>query len=141
MPLCGAKTRSGGRCKKPAMKNGRCRNHGGATPETNQNARKHGIYSKVLLPEEQALFDEAPLGSLDAEIRLLRVQINRALKAQRDKKNKDKNFDPIIDRYMGRLGELETRRADLMRKPVHDDSQDVSPVKIEVNVVDARSNT
>src|SRR4028118_1298183 len=31
--LCGAKTRAGGQCQNPAMGNGRCRKHGGATPQ------------------------------------------------------------------------------------------------------------
>lgn len=53
-PRCGAKTRRGTACKAPAMSNGRCRMHGGAstgprTPEglaTSRRARwKHGLYS------------------------------------------------------------------------------------------------
>ena len=31
-PRCGAKTRSGSPCQSPAMPNGRCRMHGGASP-------------------------------------------------------------------------------------------------------------
>lgn len=45
---CGAKTRQGKVCKSPAMKNGRCRMHGGAStgaPRGNKNAWKHGKYS------------------------------------------------------------------------------------------------
>ena len=51
---CGAQTRSGAACKGPAMANGRCRMHGGAstgprTPEGLANSRrarwKHGLYS------------------------------------------------------------------------------------------------
>jgi hypothetical protein len=38
---CGAKTRAGTPCKRPAMPNGRCRLHGGLTPI------KHGRYSKA----------------------------------------------------------------------------------------------
>jgi hypothetical protein len=54
LPRCGAKTRSGGRCGQPAMKNGKCRFHGGLStgPRTRQGlarsrkARwKHGEYS------------------------------------------------------------------------------------------------
>ena len=53
-PRCGAKTRGGRPCKGPAMANGRCRMHGGAstgprTPEGLERARrarwKHGLYS------------------------------------------------------------------------------------------------
>ena len=68
--LCGAKTRSGETCKNGAMANGRCRMHGGKTPKTNQNAVKPGsLYSKHLTNEEQSLFDEIELGSLDDETR------------------------------------------------------------------------
>ena len=53
-PRCGAKTRSGTPCQAPAMKNGRCRLHGGKstgprTPEGLERSRKarwkHGLYS------------------------------------------------------------------------------------------------
>jgi hypothetical protein len=44
---CGAKTRTGSTCRQPAMKNGRCRLHGGKSPaapggERNGNYR-HGL--------------------------------------------------------------------------------------------------
>src|SRR5262252_9440270 len=51
---CGARTRSGGECRSPAMANGRCRMHGGAstgprTPAGLARSRranwKHGRYS------------------------------------------------------------------------------------------------
>ena len=54
-PRCGAKTRKGTPCKSPAMKNGRCRMHGGKstgprTPEGLARSRranwKHGFYSR-----------------------------------------------------------------------------------------------
>ena len=47
-PRCGAKTRKATNCQSPAMRNGRCRMHGGAfteAPKGNQNAFKHGRYS------------------------------------------------------------------------------------------------
>ena len=45
---CGARTRSGSRCRSPAMPNGRCRMHGGLSPgapKGNKNALKHGHYT------------------------------------------------------------------------------------------------
>jgi len=54
-PRCGAKTRRGTPCQAPAMKNGRCRLHGGKstgpkTPEGIERIRlahiKHGEYTK-----------------------------------------------------------------------------------------------
>lgn len=37
---CGARTRVGGSCKQPAMKNGRCRLHGGKS----KSGKAHGRY-------------------------------------------------------------------------------------------------
>nr|WP_269210496.1 HGGxSTG domain-containing protein [Magnetospirillum fulvum] len=57
-PLCGAKTRSGEPCRQPAMRNGRCRMHGGKSTGPidqmgNQNARKHGVWSRLLTEEDR----------------------------------------------------------------------------------------
>lgn len=82
---CGAKTRAGGECKAPAMANGRCRVHGGSStgaPARNTNARKHGIYSQFLTQEESEQFDGLKLGSVDQELRLMRIRLARALAAE-----------------------------------------------------------
>ena len=45
---CRARTRRGSPCQSPAMKNGRCRMHGGTSPgapKGNKNALKHGRYT------------------------------------------------------------------------------------------------
>src|SRR5271155_1969404 len=61
-PRCGAKTRQGTACKAPAMRNGRCRMHGGAstgprTPEGLAKSRrsrwKHGLYSSEARAEQK----------------------------------------------------------------------------------------
>src|SRR6267142_6012851 len=63
-PRCEAKTRSGKKCRAPAMRNGRCRMHGGAstgprTPEGLARSRranwKHGAYSR----ETRAILQES----------------------------------------------------------------------------------
>lgn len=82
---CGAKTRAGGKCKAPAMANGRCRIHGGAStgpkkPNVAANATKHGFYSDALLPEERNLWERVTLGSIDDEIRLMRIKLHRLVK-------------------------------------------------------------
>jgi len=79
---CGAKTRAGGLCKAPAMANGRCRVHGGASTgpknqKGNSNAVKHGFYSDALRPDERALWERVEIGSIDDEIRLMRVKLHR----------------------------------------------------------------
>ena len=53
---CGAKTRSGGACRSPAVHGKkRCRMHGGArgsgAPKANQNARKHGLFTRGAIAE------------------------------------------------------------------------------------------
>jgi hypothetical protein len=72
-PRCGAKTRSGGACRSPTVYGKeRCRMHGGApgsgAPRSNQNARKHGLFTwdavaerrqiRVLLGEARKLLEE-----------------------------------------------------------------------------------
>lgn len=56
-PRCGAKTkRTGLSCRAPAMKNGRCRLHGGKSPGPpfgNKNAFKHGYYTADAIAERQ----------------------------------------------------------------------------------------
>jgi uncharacterized protein YjcR len=57
---CGAKTRSGKSCRSPAVHGKeRCRMHGGApgsgAPRGNQNARKHGLYTRAAIEERRQL--------------------------------------------------------------------------------------
>ena len=63
-PRCGAKTRRGTACQCPAMRNGRCRRHGGLstgpkTPEGLERIRraatKHGRYSRAAKAERRHL--------------------------------------------------------------------------------------
>ena len=65
-PRCGAKNRRGLPCRCPAMRNGRCRLHGGLSsgPKTKdgierirKSATKHGYYSKEALAERQLFRD------------------------------------------------------------------------------------
>jgi hypothetical protein len=56
----GAKTRSGGACRSPAVQGKRrCRMHGGApgsgAPENNKNALKHGLYTKEAIEARKQL--------------------------------------------------------------------------------------
>ena len=66
-PRCGAKTRSGGACRSPAVSGRkRCRMHGGAqgsgAPRANQNAHTHGLFTRDAIAERrgvQALLRES----------------------------------------------------------------------------------
>jgi uncharacterized protein YjcR len=55
---CGAKIRSGGSCRAPAMRGKRrCRMHGGAAgsgaQKGNQNARRHGLFTSDAIAERK----------------------------------------------------------------------------------------
>jgi len=55
---CGARTRSGGVCRQPAMKNGRCRLHGGKSLSGMAHGRyKHGMRTKEALEQRKRLSD------------------------------------------------------------------------------------
>jgi len=59
-PRCGAKTRSGKPCQSPAVSGKkRCRMHGGApgsgAPQGNQNALKHGLYTREAMAERRQI--------------------------------------------------------------------------------------
>lgn len=86
--ICGAKTRSGAPCQRPALAGKkRCRMHGGASPgapKGNKNSLKHGIYSRVIREEDREIYDSVAtaLGSLDHEIAIVRMQLHNTLEAQ-----------------------------------------------------------
>jgi hypothetical protein len=59
-PRCDATTRSGSVCRSPAVSGRkRCRMHGGAqgsgAPRANQNARKHGLFSRDAIAERKVI--------------------------------------------------------------------------------------
>ena len=61
-PRCGAKTRSGAPCQAPAVAGkARCRMHGGTkgsgAPQGNQNALKHGLYTRESLELQKHIRD------------------------------------------------------------------------------------
>lgn len=89
MPKCGAKTRSGGKCKlSPVDGKKRCKFHGGkstgpADLRGNANAAKPGsLYSRYLSEDEAGICTTLELGSVDEELRLTRIRLLRALKLE-----------------------------------------------------------
>ena len=59
-PRCGARTRTGRQCRSPAMRNGRCRMHGGGSPgapKGNRNAFKHGYYAADALERRRGIVE------------------------------------------------------------------------------------
>ncbi|MBA5956252.1 hypothetical protein GIB64_02315 [Pseudomonas lactis] len=179
MAHCGAKKRSNGEpCKRHAVPgSSRCKLHGGAATKANkgnQHARKHGIYSDTLTVDEQGLWDDIGIGTLDDDIKIAKLQLRRALLAQAKAEAGDgldldlesinirgtdpveegeapqepgqpttttqrrrRGYEDIINRLLGRIGDLESKRADMMKKLDPDDEGPL-PQRIEVVVTDAR---
>jgi hypothetical protein len=60
-PRCCAKARTGSPCRSPAVHGKkRCRMHGGAqgagAPRSNQNARKHGLFTRDAIAERRRIW-------------------------------------------------------------------------------------
>ena len=72
---CGARTRRGVGCRSPAVRGKkRCRMHGGAqgsgAPPANQNARKHGLFTRSAIEERRRI------AALIGEVRKLLKEMN-----------------------------------------------------------------
>lgn len=80
---CGAKLKSGQPCAKPPSAGStRCRLHGGATPRgaaTTVAKPGAGLYTKFYTAAELAEHNVMELGTVDAEIKLVRIRLARAL--------------------------------------------------------------
>ena len=108
---------------------------------TQKTALKHGIYASGLSDEELAMWAEVQVGNVDEELRLCRIKLRRALIAQAEiqvapiSPNNPAGFElweirstesgtqtvtrrsdyaAIIDRLLGRIGQLEKIRAELI---------------------------
>lgn len=172
MTRCGAKTRSGEPCQSHAMgDNGRCRMHGGKASKThsgNQNAKTHGIYTSVLTEEEKALWSEVELGKVDDELRICKLRLMRAIRAEQEANNvpeldarteksmivggvaltdeppieermyKRRDYAATIDRLMGRIESLERTRADLLKAGDPDGDDVALPVVVTIERKSAR---
>jgi len=84
---CGAKLRNGQSCAKPPLAGRpRCRLHGGVTttkgPESPTARPNDSLYTKFMTTEEVIAFHEMELGTVDAEIKLVRTRLARAIKQE-----------------------------------------------------------
>lgn len=141
---CGAKNRAGNPCGlRPLKGKTRCKLHGGRTPTGTKGNRKHGLYSQHMTEAEQAKWDGLQLGVVDDELRMLRVYLDRciALDAQisqpvganglelaevkrstlgedgsrTDTVSRRPDVMGRIDRLVGRIGQLEKVRSELIQ--------------------------
>lgn len=178
--LCGAKTRSGEPCRSKAMPNGRCRMHGGTNkgaPKGSQ-AKAGALYSNYYTDEEKLLADELELESIDAELRLCKIRLNRALKLEAEQAAEAlelerivetpaivggvpitddpdvppvqqktfvrKDYEPIIQRLLGRIESLTLTRQKLingMKLDITNSDGSLTPTVIELVAVSDDEST
>jgi len=137
MKLCGAKTRGGGKCKKPAMPNGRCKLHGGQTPSGTDSVNfKHGLYSNAFkgqLAERfaQAEAEQAPLDLLPE------LRIQRAMLAERiDQVSSNRNPKPDELKSITLLADAVVRTAATIAKVRNDTALTIAEVKfIQIGMI------
>lgn len=84
---CGAKLKSGQKCAKAPVKGAkRCRLHGGITTckgaESPTAKPNDGLYTKFFTAEELIAYHSMELGNVDAEIKMVRLRLARAMRAE-----------------------------------------------------------
>lgn len=108
--LCGANKKSGGVCAAYALKGAkRCRVHGGTTTTKGNKtaAAPGGIYSKYLSAEERVEYDQMEMGTVDGEIKLLRVRLQRYM---REEAKNEQELETRIERVGGGPATVELER-------------------------------
>ena len=87
--LCGKINKKGQPCRMPAKGNGRCPRHGGNNLTHRAGQRKRspwnltcGIYSDFMTTDELDAYGALQIGTLEEEIRMIRLQLRRAVRAQ-----------------------------------------------------------
>jgi len=129
--LCGARIKKSTKfCSKPAKPNGRCHLHGGNVKNEIQPGEKialtHGLYSQGYYEDELDLYHDIPVGDLADEIRMAKIKLRRATRAQKwweeewkmiedGKKSKPKSLSLIgfqreIRQYTKLIGTLEAKQ-------------------------------
>jgi len=118
---CEAKKRDGTLCQNWTMPNGRCRLHGGKAvpaPKGSKRALKHGLYATGLLPGEEKLYSSIPLGTLDDELRMLKIKLRRAWEAQRMWLEANKEIqNKVLEKEESQVEGFVRRRLTRTRKP------------------------
>jgi len=159
MALCGAKTRTGTPCRRHALKGKtRCKLHGGASsgpPKGSKNNLSHGIYAQGLTDAEMQVWHAVQIGSVDDELRMARIRLARALRAElssdelelvertespamlggipdymemvKQEVFKKRDWSPVVDKLMARIESLERTRLELAKMQPSQAGEDALP--------------
>jgi multidrug efflux pump subunit AcrA (membrane-fusion protein) len=142
--------------------------HGGKStgaPLGNQNARQHGIYSDALSADEVEIYEAITAGDLEEELKIARLQLRRAMLAQKasggrpeldeftkhrgkgsrgkpsEEKHRARNYTDVIQKLLGRIGDLEVKRAQLLEVGRGGSDDRPPPSAVSVRVEDASMTT
>ena len=162
---CGANSKTTGKpCTQWAVTGmKRCKMHGGITKTRgNTTAVKPGtLYSKYLTDEERKSFDNVELGTVNAELRLMRIRLERALKEEHDnavpeievrierdgggpatvkeeRHYKRRDYKEIIRQTTARIESLEKTRKELLEVGEGGEGEEPTPQTFVFEVVDGR---
>lgn len=133
--LCGAKTRTGGLCRKASLANGRCRLHGGKSTgpkdktkhsgslKGNKNALKHGLYEVIwadtLTDEERelsALVSTDPTAQVENRFKLSEIRIRRMMHRINQEQQKEKPNPADIRAIEEAITRIEMNMVNLIRE-------------------------
>lgn len=130
MKACDAKTRGGGKCKKAAMPNGRCKLHGGKTPSGPDSVHfKHGRYADVFRGQLAEKFLHATEESAPLDL-LPELAVQRAVLAQHIEKVSNKIKVEIGDlNAISKLTEDVVRTAATIAKVRNDTAITIAEIK------------
>lgn len=132
--VCGAKTRKGTPCQKTALKNGKCRLHGGKSTgpqdkeklsnslKGNKNAVKTGAYETIsydtLTDEEKELYEQIntdPATQVDGMIKMNEIRRRRLMIRRNKEVEKKKPDDSIIFSIEAAVSRIDLRVSELAR--------------------------
>lgn len=135
--VCGAKTRKGTPCQKTALKNGKCRNHGGKSTgpkdkeklsnslKGNKNAVKTGEYETILYhtltEEEKELYEQIttdPVMQVNGRYKINEIRTFRLMKRYLAELDKDKPNRSVMDSLEFALSRIDSRAIELIRENI-----------------------
>ncbi|GGB46297.1 hypothetical protein GCM10011409_24830 [Lentibacillus populi] len=157
--ICGAKKKKNGEpCQNKALKNGRCRFHGGLSRgpidkkkhsnslKGNKNAVKTGEYETIaydtLTDEEKELFGSVPEEvekQVKGRYKLLEIRTRRLMQRYNEELSKEKPNYKFIDRLEEALTRIDARAYELIREnrelSAKETSEDTSSLDELVDII------
>ena len=135
--VCGAKTRKGTPCQKTALKNGKCRNHGGKSTgpkdkeklsnslKGNKNAVKTGEYETIsyatLTEVEKELYEQIntdPATQIEGRLKIAEIRTYRLMQRYLDELEKQKPNESLILNLEAALIRIDSRAFELLREKI-----------------------